>query len=107
MSQAFEMKDLKSLLYFLGLEVWRDSRQTLLTQGMYVTRLLKNFRMEQCRTTSVPFQQNLKLCRDDGSKELDSTLYRELIGSLIYLTTNRLDLAYSVSVLSEFMSKHL
>jgi len=107
MSQVFEMKDLRSLNYCLGLEVWRDSGQTFLTEGKYVRWFPKKFRMEQCKTTSVPLQQNLKLCRDDGSKEVDATLYRQLVGSLIYLTTTRPDLAYYVSVLSQFMSKPL
>jgi len=105
MSQFFEMKDLGSLHYCLGLEVWRDSRKTFLTQGKYVRGLLKKFKMEQCKTTLVPLQQNLKLCRDDGSKEVDATLYRKLVGNLIYLTTNRQDLAYFVSVMVQFMSK--
>ena len=34
-------------------------------------------------------------------------LYRLLVGSLIYLSTTRLDLAYAISVLSQFMSKPL
>ena len=64
-------------------------------------------RKEKRKTISTPLQQGLKLCSDDGSKEVDATLYRQLVGSLIYLTTTRLDLAYSVSVLSQFMSKPL
>jgi len=61
--------------------------------------------MEQCRSAAKPLQQNLKLSSDDGTKEVDSTMYRQLVGSLIYLTTTRPDLAYFVSVLSLFMSK--
>jgi len=107
MSQVFEMKDLRSLHYCLGMEVWRDSGQTFLTQGKYVRGLLKKFRMEQCKTPSVTLQQNLKLCSDDGSKEVDSTSYMKLVGSLIYLTTTRRDLAFSVIVVGQFMSKPL
>ena len=44
---------------------------------------------------------------DDGTKEVDATMYRQLVGSLIYQTTTRPNLAYSVSVLSQFMSKPL
>eukprot|EP00253_Pinus_taeda_P036566 PITA_36566 len=96
MSQEFEMKDLGDLHYCLGLEVWKDSGQTFLTQGKYARNLLERFRMEQCKTTATPLQQNLKLSSDDGTKQVDATLYRQLVGSLIYLTTTRPDLAYSV-----------
>eukprot|EP00253_Pinus_taeda_P027659 PITA_27659 len=107
MSQEFEMKNLGDLHYCLGLEVWKDSSQTFLTQGKYARNLLERFRMEQCKTAATPLQQNLKLSSDDGTKQVDATLYRQLVGSLIYLTTTRPDLAYSVSVLSQFMSRPL
>eukprot|EP00253_Pinus_taeda_P027769 PITA_27769 len=96
MSQVFEMKDLGDLHYCLGLEVWKDSGQTFLTQGKYARTLLERFRMEQCKTAATPLQQNLKLSSDDGTKQVDATLYRQQVGSLIYLTATRLDLAYSV-----------
>eukprot|EP00253_Pinus_taeda_P029850 PITA_29850 len=104
MAQVSEMKDLRSLHYCLGLEVWRDTGQTFLTQGKYAISLLEKFGMDQCRSTATPLQQNLKLCSDDGTKEVDATMYRQLVGSFIYLTTTTPDLAYSVSVLSQFMS---
>eukprot|EP00253_Pinus_taeda_P032251 PITA_32251 len=107
MAQVFEMKDLRSLHYCLGLEVCRDTRQTFLTQGKYARNLLENFGMDQCRSAATPLQQNLKLSSDDGTKEVDATKYRQLVGSLIYLTTTKPDLAYFVSVLSQFMSKPL
>ena len=63
--------------------------------------------MEQCKTAAVPLQWNTKLQNDDGSKEVDATLYIQPVGNLIYLTTTRLDLAFTDSVLSQFMSKPL
>lgn len=107
MSQVFEMKDLGELSYCLGLEIWRDSRQTFLSQGKYAKGLLERFRMDQYKLATVPLQQNIKLQSEDGSKEADATLYRQLVGSVIYLTTTRPDLAYAVSVLSQYMSKPL
>ena len=63
--------------------------------------------MDQCKAATLPLQQNIKLQNNDGSKEIDATMYRQLVGSLIYLTTTRSDLAFAVSVLSQFMSKPL
>lgn len=107
MSQVFEMKHLGELRYYLGLEILRDSGQTFMSQGKYVKGLLERFRMDQCKPAAIPLQQNIKLHSEDGSKEADVTLYRQLVGSLIYLTTTRPDLAYAVSVLSQYMSKPL
>eukprot|EP00253_Pinus_taeda_P018481 PITA_18481 len=101
------MKHLGELGYCFGLEIWRDSGKTFLSQGKYVKGLLKRFRMDQCKPAVVPLQQNIKLQSEDGSKEANATLYRQLVGSLIYLTTTRPDLAYAVSVLSQYMSKQL
>lgn len=56
MAQVFEMKDLRSLHYCLGLEVCRDTGQTFLTQGKYARNLLEKFGMDQCRSTATPLQ---------------------------------------------------
>ena len=56
---------------------------------------------------STPLEHNVKLYNEDGTKEADGTLYRQLVGSLNYLTTTRPDIAYSVSILIQFMAKPL
>jgi hypothetical protein len=63
--------------------------------------------VDQCKSSIVPMQQNVKLSCDDGLKEVNGTMYRQMVGSLNYLTTTRLDIAYFVSVLSHFMEKPL
>ena len=101
------MKHLGELRYCLGLEIWRDLGQTFLSQAKNVKGLLEKFRMDQCKFSPVPLQPNIRLQCEDGSKAADATLYRQLVGSLIYLTTTRPNLAYAVNVLSQFMSKKL
>eukprot|EP00253_Pinus_taeda_P013087 PITA_13087 len=103
LSHVFEMKDLGELHYCLGLEVWREFGKTLITQSKYTREILKRFNMTKCKATSTPLEQNVKLCSDDGTKEVNGTMYRQLVGSLNYLTTTRPDIAYSVSILSQFM----
>jgi hypothetical protein len=61
--------------------------------------------MDQCKSSIVPMQQNVKLSCDDGSKKVNATMYRQMVGSLNYLATTRPDIAYFVSVLSQFMEK--
>ena len=41
----FEMKDLRMMHYFLGLEVWQKPREIVLSQGKYVVEILKRFGM--------------------------------------------------------------
>ena len=102
LSQDFEMKDLGEMHYCLGIEVWRETGKTLITQSKYTKEILKKFNMTDCKAMSTPLEQNAKLYKEDGSKEADGTLYRQLVGSLNYLTTTRPDIAYSVSILSQF-----
>ena len=105
MSQVFEMKYLGELHYCLGLEVWRNEDQTFVCQSKYVRDILKIFQKDQCKSFIVPMRQNVELSCDDGSKEVNGTMYRHMVGSLNYLTTTKPDIAYSTSVLSQFMEK--
>jgi hypothetical protein len=61
--------------------------------------------MDQCKSSTVTMQHNVKLSCDDGSKEVNGTMYRQMVGSLNYLTTTIPNIAYYVSVLSYFMVK--
>ena len=103
----FEMKDLGELHYCLGLEIWREDGKTMVTQSKYTREILERFNMQECKAASTPLDQNVKLSSVDETKEVNGTLYRQLVGSLNYLTTTRLDISYSVSILSQFMAKPL
>ena len=51
--------------------------------------------MRDCNFVSTPMEQNLKLTSNEGSSFEDPTKYRKLVGSLIYLTTTRLDITFA------------
>jgi hypothetical protein len=57
LSKAFEMKDLGELHHCLGLEVWRNASQTFVCQSKYIREILKRFKMDQCKSFTVPMQQ--------------------------------------------------
>ena len=90
------MKDLGDLHYCLGLEVWRETGLTLVTRSKYIRELLQRFHMDECKSLPTPMEQNAKLFSDDGTKEVNGTLYRQLVGSLNYLTTTRPGIAYFI-----------
>ena len=102
LTSEFEMKDIGLMHYFLGLEVWQNPGKIFLTQGKYVVDILQRFGMQGCKSMNVPMITNLKKLRDSAtsSQDVDSTLYRQLIGPDIYYTAN---------ALSQFMSdpKHI
>ena len=73
--------------------------------------ILQRFGMQDYNSMSVPMTMNLTKLRDStsSSQNVDSTLYRQLIGSLMYLVHTRPDICYTVNALSQFMSdlKHI
>jgi hypothetical protein len=73
-----------------------------MSQAKYTWDILKKFIILSCKPTT-PLEVGLKLYGHDDSKSVDVTLYRQLVGSLIYLTTTRPDISFAVSMVSRFM----
>ena len=94
------MKDLGTMHNFLSLEVWQKQREIMLSQGKYVVEILKRFGMMDCKSMTTPMTTNLKLFGDTTSERVDATLYRQMIGSLMYLTNTRPDICFAVNTLS-------
>ena len=65
--------------------------------------LLTHFKMENCNPYSTPFQFGVKLRKNYQTPKVDATLYQQLVGSLIYLTHNRRNISFVVSMVSCFM----
>uniref|UniRef100_A0A2N9H689 Reverse transcriptase Ty1/copia-type domain-containing protein n=1 Tax=Fagus sylvatica TaxID=28930 RepID=A0A2N9H689_FAGSY len=104
LSQHFEMKDLGTLSYFLGLEVTSSSDGYYLSQAKYATDLLSKAGLTDNKTVSTSLELNVKLNTTDGEPLSDATLYRQLVGNLIYLIVSHPDLTYVVHLISQFMS---
>ena len=89
--------------YFLGLEAWHSPEDIFLNQGKYVIEILKRLYMMDCRAMSTPMEMNLNLLADTSSEIVDVTLYRQMIGSLMYLTSTRPNICFSVNTLSHYL----
>ena len=99
----FHTKDLGMLKYFLGVEVTRSKKGIFLSQRKYVLDLLSETGKLGTKPFSSPMVPNLQLIKD-GELFEDPERYRRLVGKLNYFTVTRPDIAYSVSVVSQYMS---
>ena len=97
------MKDLGTLSYFLGLEVTSSSNGYYLSQAKYAFDLLSKADITNKKTVSTPLEYNAKLTPLDGEPISDATRYRQLVGSLIYLTVTHPDISHAVGMVSKFM----
>ncbi|CAJ2632851.1 unnamed protein product [Trifolium pratense] len=107
MKSEFEMTDLGKLTYFLGMELLYTAKGVILHQAKYATEILRKFEMLDCNSSVTPADTRLKLEIDENSDTVDSTIFRQLIGSLRYLCQTRPDISYAVGYVSRFMSKPL
>jgi hypothetical protein len=60
--------------------------------------------MEKCKPIKTPMPTNGHLDLDEGGNPVDQTLYRSMIGSLLYLTASRPDIMFSVCMCARFQS---
>ncbi|CAM8948608.1 unnamed protein product [Rhodiola kirilowii] len=103
LASEFEMKDLGELKYFLGIEVARGREGIYLCQRKYVLDLLTETGLLDCKPVDTPIEQNHYLAESFDQIPIDRISYQRLVGKLIYLTHTRPDIAYAVSVVSQFM----
>jgi hypothetical protein len=95
--QAFAIKDLGELHFFLGVQVRRDSAGFHLNQAQYTEDILERAGMANCKPATTPVEVKPKLSGNDGAAATDGTFYRSITGALQYLTLSRPDIAYGVN----------
>ncbi len=64
---------------------------------------LSEYGMTGYKPISIPLEQNVKLSADEGDLVEDTTMYRRIVGSLIYMTITRPNLSYAITVVSQCM----
>ena len=106
---TFHKKYLGQLTYFLGLEVHYRSHGLFVNQHKYIQDLITLAGLEDTSSVDTPMEVNVKYRKDEGDLLDEPTLYRPLVGSLIYLTTIRPNISYVVHQVNQFMSssRHL
>lgn len=100
---TFTIKDLGLIKYYLGLEITRNTRGMFLHQHKFIYDLLLEAGLDNAKPLNLPVDVNKKLSATDGQPIDDASLYRKLVGKLLYLTVSRPDIASIVNHLSQFL----
>ncbi|GKA73815.1 ribonuclease H-like domain-containing protein, partial [Tanacetum coccineum] len=102
MHEKFQMSSMGELTFFLGLQVKQKEDGIFISQDKYVADILRKFSFTDVRTASTPIDTEKPLLKDPDGDDGDVHLYRSMIGSLMYLTSSRLDIMFAVCACARF-----
>ncbi|GJS18081.1 hypothetical protein Tco_0412553 [Tanacetum coccineum] len=92
-------------LIFLGLQISQSPKGIFLNQSKYASEIIKKYGLLTSDSVDTPMVEKSKLDEDLQGKPVDATLYRGMIGSLMYLTSSRPDLIYAVCLCARYQAK--
>ena len=104
MKKEFETSMVGELTFFLGLQVKQKKEGIFVSQEKCARNIVKKFGLDSKKYASTPMSSSTKLNVDSFGVEVSPTLYRSIIGSLLYLTVSRLDIAFSVGVCARYQA---
>ncbi|GJZ50442.1 putative ribonuclease H-like domain-containing protein, partial [Tanacetum coccineum] len=102
MHNRFQMSSMGELTFFLGLQVKQKEDGIFISQDKYVGEILKKFGFFSIKSASTPTETHKALTKDEDGEDVDVHLYKSMIGSLMYLTSSRPDIMFSVCACSRF-----
>ncbi|GJS95678.1 retrovirus-related pol polyprotein from transposon TNT 1-94 [Tanacetum coccineum] len=95
----------KARLVARGLQISQSPRGIFLNKSKYALESIKKYGMETCEPADTPMVEKSKLDEDLQGKAVDPTRYRGMIGTLMYLTTSRPDLVFTVCMCARYQTK--
>ena len=104
MTKEFEMSLMGKLKFFLGLQIIQASEGIFINQSKYIKKLLKKYQMENLKPINTPMGTSTTLDADLEGKLVDAKQFRGMIGSLLYLTSSKLDIQFFVCLCARFQA---
>nr|GEZ23288.1 hypothetical protein [Tanacetum cinerariifolium] len=102
MHNRFQISSIRELTFFLGLQVEQRKDGIFLSQDKYVCDILKKFGFYSVKSASTPMETHKPLSKDSDGIDVDVHLYQTMIGSLMYLSSSRLDIMFAMYACSRF-----
>ena len=91
--------------FFLGIKVSQQSDGIFICQKKYALEILKRFGMTKSHEVNSLIVPGSKLSKDADGVAVDESFYKQIVGSLMYLTSTRPDLVYNVSLINRYMAR--
>ncbi|KAJ3570235.1 hypothetical protein NP233_g4536 [Leucocoprinus birnbaumii] len=111
LGEKYKVKVMSEVEHMLGIKVELVEDGIRISQKAYTKRMLEKFSLEGCKPRSTPLPVGINLSTPDGpeseeeKEEMKKVLYREALGSLMWLQVGtHPDLSYAVNLLSRFSS---
>ncbi|GJW86662.1 retrovirus-related pol polyprotein from transposon TNT 1-94 [Tanacetum coccineum] len=105
MTNKFKMSMMGQMSFFLGLQISQSPRGIFVNQSKYASEIVKKYGLHSTDSVDTPMIENKKLDEDLQGKPVDATLYRGMIGSLLYLTSSRPDLNHAICLCARYQAK--
>nr|GEV14926.1 retrovirus-related Pol polyprotein from transposon TNT 1-94 [Tanacetum cinerariifolium] len=102
MHDEFKMSMLGELNFFLRLQIKQMEDGIFFNQSKYIKEMLKKFGLEESKPMRTSMSSDTKLTKDEECESVDSTKFQGIIGSLLYLTTSRPAIMFSVYLYARF-----
>ena len=102
MKKEFKMSIEGELTFFLGFQVKQRKEDIFISQEEYARNIVKKFGLDSKKHASTPMSSSTKLNVGSSGVEVNPTLYRSIVGSLLYLTASKSDIAFSVGVCARY-----
>ncbi|GJX72523.1 retrovirus-related pol polyprotein from transposon TNT 1-94 [Tanacetum coccineum] len=105
MSSKFKMSIMGKLSFFLGLQISQNPRGIFINQSTYAFQIIKKYEMESSDPVDTPMVKRTKLDEDPQRILVDLTRYHSKVGSLMYLTSSRPDLVFTINMCARYQAK--
>jgi isopentenyldiphosphate isomerase len=104
MESELQMSMMEKLTFFLGIQVKQTKQGTFVHQAKYMKDLMKKFNMTELKPVSTLMSTITSLGPDEDGEVMDQREYMSMIGSLLYLTTTRPDIQFTVGLYVRFQT---
>lgn len=89
---------------FVGLRLWHFSSYIFINQSKYISNIQKKITLVDCKFAKTPMSLTTRIITDTLGKDVNSTLYKGMIGSLSYLIVSCHDIMFETIMFARFQA---